>query len=329
MARVLAPVGLIYGTLSAQRMLRRPLHIANVPVVCVGNFTAGGTGKTPFVRTLLGLLRQQGHVPVVLSRGYGGTKAGPHWVNVTTDAASAVGDEPLLLAADAPVVVARDRVAGALSIEHADNGPRATVIVMDDGLQNPALAKILSFSVVDGARGFGNGRCMPAGPLRAPLAAQLPRVQAIILNAGARTAGAPLCGLPDVIGVPVLSGGVNVSGPVEWLKSKPVLAYAGIGVPERFFQSLRAAGGDVADTMVFPDHHDFTEADAQRLLGRVTGTSLQLVTTEKDAIRLCRANGARGALAAASRILPVAFEFDATNSALLGQLIAEHVPLRA
>jgi tetraacyldisaccharide 4'-kinase len=169
-SRALLPVGALYGALSGSRMQRPALYRAKVPVICVGNFTAGGTGKTPFVRTLIGMLRKAGHT-----------------IDRARDTAADVGDEPLLLAGDAPVVVARDRVAGARAIESGGQGVRASVIVMDDGLQNPTLAKDLSIAVVDAARGFGNQRCIPAGPMRAPLATQLLLVQAVVLNTGSGT----------------------------------------------------------------------------------------------------------------------------------------------
>jgi tetraacyldisaccharide 4'-kinase len=330
-ARALAPVGACYGALSARRMQRPPEHRSTLPVICVGNFTAGGTGKTPFVRTVLGMLRDAGHVPVVLSRGYGGTVAGPHWVNRARDTATAVGDEPLLLAADAPVLVSRNRVAGAKLIEAGTPGTAATVIVMDDGLQNPALAKDLSFAVVDASRGIGNGRCIPAGPLRAPLAAQLPFVHAVVLNAGAggMNTETPFGDLVAGRDVPVLTARLTTVGPLAWLRERPVVAYAGIGVPERFFQSLRTAGAVVEHTIIFADHHSFSEADAHRLLAHVEGADLQLVTTEKDAARLSGQSGTLVKLAQLSRTLPVAFELADADRIELMRLLARHAPLRA
>jgi tetraacyldisaccharide 4'-kinase len=330
-ARALAPFGALYGTLSARRMQRPPEHRSTLPVICVGNFTAGGTGKTPFVRTVLSILRDAGHMPVVLSRGYGGTVVGPHWVNRARDSAVDVGDEPLLLAADARVLVSRNRVAGAKLIEAGTPGTAATVIVMDDGLQNPALAKDLSFAVVDAARGHGNGRCIPAGPLRAPLAVQVPFVQAVILNTGtgAPASAAARDGLLAGRDVPVLRAGLRPTGPLGWLKERPIVAYAGIGVPERFFQTLRAAGAVLEHTIIFADHHNFSEADAQRLLVRVAGGDLQLVTTEKDAARLKGHGGALAKLAQLSRPLPVAFALTAADRDVLARLLARHAPPRA
>ncbi len=328
----LGPVGLLYGAISARRMAQPPRYRAKIPVICVGNFTAGGTGKTPFVRTLLGLLRDAGHTPVVLSRGYGGRIAGPHWINRDSDTAADVGDEPLLLAGDAPVMVARHRAAGAAVIDTAAApAPRATVIIMDDGLQNPALAKDLTIAVVDAARGFGNGRCIPAGPLRAPLGAQLPSVQALVVNRGSG---------PDAHAVSLAAVFKNYTGAtllaqiapaesVDWLRARPVLAFAGIGVPQRFFATLTAAGADIRETAIFPDHHVFTQQDAQRLLTTARAQQLQLVTTEKDAARLIGVGRMLGELAAASRALPVTLQLDVAGLAALKALIARNAPRRA
>ncbi len=332
MARVLAPAGLVYGGITAQRMLRPPRYRANIPVICVGNFTVGGTGKTPFVRTLLAVLRAAGHTPVVLSRGYGGTITQPHWIDRSRDTAESVGDEPLLLSAEAPVMVVGDRAAGARAIEHGDGlGLRATVIVMDDGLQNPALAKDLSIAVVDAMRGLGNGRCIPAGPLRAPLAVQMPKVRALVLNIGeGRAPQAPsLDALLHAFAGRVVTARIAVQPPLAWLRERPVLAYSGIGVPTRFFETLANAGADVRETISFPDHHAFTSEDAHAILAKSRSSDLQLVTTEKDAARLLGRVGPLAELALASRTLPIALVLDEPGVQILAKLIADYAPLRA
>ncbi len=325
-ARALAPAGALYGALAGRRMKQPPRHVAKIPVVCVGNFTAGGTGKTPFVRTLLGFLRDAGHRPVVLSRGYGGRIAGPHRVDRARDRAVDVGDEPLLLAADAPVFVARDRAAGAAAIE-AVTDLSATVIVMDDGLQNPALAKALSIAVVDGARGFGNGRCIPAGPLRAPLAGQLARVDAVVVNGGTRGVGDSLLSMRwrEGLAQPVLDARLAVASSVSALSGRPVVAYAGIGVPQRFFATLAATGADVRATISFPDHHAYTGADAVRLIAAADAAGAELVTTEKDAVRLLGTAGALGDLARRSMSLAIRLDLDDADAVILRRLIAERV----
>ncbi len=182
-ARGLQPLAAAYGTIAKRRYRSRRPYRSRLPVICAGNFTAGGTGKTPLTLKICEMLEARGERPVVLSRGYGGTERGPHWVDVGRDTAARVGDEPLLLARRFPTVVARDRVAGARVIEASSE--RGSVIVMDDGLQNAGLTKDLAIAVVDGRRGFGNGRVMPAGPLRAPLAFQFELAHAIVVNAGA------------------------------------------------------------------------------------------------------------------------------------------------
>ena len=178
---LLLPVSRLYGAYTERRMRQAATYRAPVPVICVGNFTAGGTGKTPFTCMLADHLRGMGETPAILSRGYGGTDAGPRWVHAD-DTAKHAGDEPLLLARTTPVMIARDRVAGARAIVEGSHD--TSVIVMDDGLQNPGLAKDLRLAVVDGQRGFGNGLVIPAGPLRARLQVQYEGVDAVVVNHG-------------------------------------------------------------------------------------------------------------------------------------------------
>ncbi len=330
--QVLAPFGWVYGTLTSRRMRAAPVYRPDVPVVCIGNFTAGGTGKTPFVREVCEQLCVLGHTPVVLSRGYGGSTAGPHWVDPPADTASAVGDEPLLLALHVPVVIARDRAAGAKAIvSAAPPHPRATVIVMDDGIQNPSLAKDLTIAVIDAVRGVGDGRCIPAGPLRAPLAIQLPQVDAVVLNRG--VGDAPLAAstqaLVDAFGGPVLSAAIVPARGLEWLRGLPVVAYAGIGVPARFFATVEACGGIVCKRIVFPDHHAFTDADARRLLALAQAEDMTLLTTEKDHARLSGLAGACADLRAATRTLPITLCLDDESVTTLGVLLASRVPVRS
>lgn len=280
-SRALMPVAQMYGAVAARRLAPSRIHKAALPVICVGNFTAGGSGKTPFALMLAKRLIAGGDRPVFLTRGYGGSVAGPHWVDPDRDTAAVTGDEPLLLARVAPVLICRDRVAGADVI--AASG-RASVIVMDDGLQNGRLAKDLTFAVVDGVRGVGNGAVIPAGPLRAPLAAQGRLVQAIVFN------GTPHQGLRERIGVvtavPQLKARLVVVGDYAALSGKPVVAFAGIGNPERFFSTVRALGAQVVEAVAFPDHAPYRDTDAARLLALTARHGAQLVTTSKDAARL-------------------------------------------
>jgi tetraacyldisaccharide 4'-kinase len=329
--RILVPVGFLYGALAARRMQQPASYRSTLPVICVGNFTAGGTGKTPFVKALVGVLRAAGHCPAILSRGYGGRIVGPHWVDLGVDTAADVGDEPLLHVRHAPVVVAKDRAAGARLIEGATTPHvQATVIVMDDGLQNPSLAKDLSIAVVDAARGFGNGRCVPAGPLRAPLLPQLTRTDALVINHGgglsSQSTGVTLWAAG--VGKPVLSARIKPAGDVAWLQGQTVVAFAGIGVPERFFDTLRAVGAVVKEAHRLPDHHVYRPADAAYLLALAASHKATLVTTEKDYARLTGQAGALQTLAEQSRVIPIEMSLDAASIGLLAALLAQHFTRR-
>jgi tetraacyldisaccharide 4'-kinase len=313
-AAMLAPLAAVYGAVASHRLRRNGVS-AGVPVVCIGNPTVGGAGKTPAALTVAGMLAAAGETPVFLTRGYGGRLAGPVRVDPSQHAAADVGDEPLLLARVAPTIVAHDRVAGAQAAVAAG----ASVIVMDDGFQNPSLAKDFSVLVVDGRRGIGNGRTIPAGPLRAPLGAQLARAQALIVvgEGDAFSDGTRKHGLrmfrarlaPDAAFIASLAG-------------KRVLAFAGIGDPEKFFATLRKAGVTVAATRSFDDHHRYTRADAQALCSESDRSGLMLVTTEKDVARMHRDDDA-AELAARACALPVTLTFD--SEAVFQRLLREQV----
>jgi tetraacyldisaccharide 4'-kinase len=303
-AALLAPVASIYGAVAAAR-LRQTGERAGVPVLCVGNPTVGGSGKTPTALALARLLIDAGERPFLLSRGYGGRLAGPVRVDPQHHRADDVGDEPLLLARGAPTVIARDRVAGARVARSAGAG----VIVLDDGFQNPSLAKDLSILVIDGRRGIGNGRVFPAGPLRAPLAAQFDRAQAVLMI-GEGPTGAVTARDAEARGLRVFRGRlVPDAASVAALTGSRVLAFAGIGDPEKFFATLSVAGVDVAIARGFPDHHPFTGAQAAALVAEADRAGLSLVTTEKDVVRISHKR-AFAALAARSRELPVALEIE-------------------
>jgi tetraacyldisaccharide 4'-kinase len=313
-SRLLAPFGHFYGAVTARRMRATPDYHSRLPVICVGNFTVGGSGKTPTTIMIAQLLADAGHRPAVLSRGYGGRISGPHAVDVHRNTARDVGDEPLLIARSVPVFVARDRPAGARAIEADARG--FSVILMDDGLQNPSLAKDLVIAVVDGRRGFGNGRCIPAGPLRAPLVSQLRFVHAVLVNGGAQPAAL------NVFAGPVLSCAVAPAGDLAWLREKPLVAYAGIAAPERFFNLVEAQGGRIVERVPFADHHAFTPSDAERLLALARDRRAQLVTTEKDVMRLLHGRGPIGDLRAASRTLPIRVVLTEADQARLRDLFA-------
>lgn len=285
-SHLLKPLAALYGAIAAHRLKRKGLA-AGIPVLCVGNYHGGGAGKTPTVLALATMLRELGETPVVLSRGYRGKLRGPVRVDVSRHSASDVGDEPLMLSRHVPVVVSRDRADGvALAKSLA-----ASVILMDDGFQNPAIAKDASLIVIDSVRGIGNAQVMPAGPLRAPLPAQIARTDAlVVIGAGGAADGvaATIAGQ----GKPVLRARFRPdTASLAALQGKRVLAFAGIGDPARFFTTLREAGIDVASTRTFPDHHPLTPDETASLVAEAEANGLTLVTTEKDLARLRTAEG--------------------------------------
>lgn len=280
-SRLLTPFGAIYGAITAQRMAR-PGVSAGIPVLCIGNYHVGGAGKTPTTLALAVLLRELGEQPFVVSRGFGGSLHGPIRVDVAKHSAADVGDEPLMMAAQVPVIVSRDRAAGA-ALAHREG---ASVVLLDDGFQNPALVKDASLIVIDGSRGIGNGGVFPAGPLRVPLSPQVARTDALIVI-GAGDAADHVIAAVTKHGAPVWRARlVPDQGSVDQLRGQRVLAFAGIGDPARFFATLRASGVDVVDEKIFPDHHAFTPDEIERLVADAAAKSLTLVATEKDMARI-------------------------------------------
>jgi tetraacyldisaccharide 4'-kinase len=303
-SRLLAPLAALYGTVAARRM-RQPGQRARAMVVCIGNLTVGGAGKTPTAIAAARLLRDAGANPAFLTRGYGGQLAGPVVVAPAHTVAE-VGDEPLLLARVAPTIVAHDRVAGAAAAVAAG----ADTIVMDDGFQNAGLAKDLSVLVVDGRRGIGNGKVIPAGPLRAPLEAQLARAQALLVVGDAGWSARGVIAAAQAAGPPLLTGRlVPDPAAVAALAGARVLAFAGIADPDKFFATLRDAGIAVAAARRFADHHRFSATEANDLVVEAERSGLTLVTTEKDLARMT-GDPALAALAARSRTLPVTLALD-------------------
>ena len=280
-ANLLAPFGFVYGAIAARRMAMEGVP-AEAPVLCVGNFTLGGAGKTPTVMMFARMLTEAGERPFCLSRGFGGDVQGPKLVHAGTDVAARVGDEPLLLAGVAPTIVSRDRIAGA-AFACAQG---ASLIIMDDGLQNSSLLKNFTLAVVDAKRGIGNGYIFPAGPLRAPLAAQLAQSDALLVvgeGAGARdVVEQARARTLDIFRGRLVS---DPAGPAA-LKGKKVLAFAGIGDPEKFFATAAKAGIAIAERRAFDDHHRFTAEEAAELIMRAEHGGLALLTTEKDRARM-------------------------------------------
>lgn len=305
-ARALAPLGWLHGASVAWKARHAASYRAGAAVVCVGNLSVGGTGKTPVAVEIARLLIARGRRPYFLSRGYGGRLRGPLLVGQGADARD-VGDEPLLLARAAPVIVSRDRREGArLAVEHG-----ADTIVMDDGHQNFALVKDLSLVVVDGEAGFGNAQVLPAGPLREPVAQGLARADAVVVIG---VGNPPLENFPHaVLRAHLIHYGPDVT-------HKRLVAFAGIGRPDKFFQALIAQGAEIADSKAFADHHTYSPAEIARLKSKARSRGALLVTTEKDFVRLTQPER-DGILA-----LPVRAAFD--EPAVLARLLDRLGPKR-
>ncbi len=274
----LAPLGWIYGWAAARRMKTTESYDVGLPVICVGNATMGGTGKTPVAIYLLKSFRRLGVDVVGLTRGYGGLEKGP--IPVQPDhTAIDVGDEPLLLARHAPVWVSAGRDDGARAAR--SNG--AKVIVMDDGHQNPQLEKTLSLLVVDAEIGFGNGSVFPAGPLREKLIPSLKRADAVILMKPS-----PDFEIDEHL-TEQLKGQVVIPAYLAPLTPPPegkLYAFAGIGRPNKFFDSLRRHGGKVVEEMPYADHYKYKDKDIENLFLLASEYEAALITTEKDYVRL-------------------------------------------
>jgi tetraacyldisaccharide 4'-kinase len=296
---LLSPLGGIYGAVAALRMQAQG-HSAGVPVICLGNLTVGGAGKTPAALAVARLLLAARERPFFLSRGYGGRLHGPVRVNTATHSAAEVGDEALLLANLAPTIVAHNRVAGADAARHDG----ATVIVMDDGMQNPSLAKNLAIIVVDSRRGIGNGRVIPAGPLRAPLQTQMARAQALVI-VGPGGKAAAVAEAARQRGIAIFHASLDPDrDTLVALSQRKVLAFAGIGDPEKFFATVAAADITIAERASFADHHRYTAAEARSLTARADAANLVLLTTEKDLARL-KGEPSLATFAARASALPV------------------------
>jgi tetraacyldisaccharide 4'-kinase len=269
----LSPIGSLYGATVRWKSRNSDPYRAPVPVICVGNITAGGSGKTPIAAAIADAIITRGKNPFFLTRGYGGQLSGPLVVG-KGHTAQDVGDEPLILSRVAATVVSRDRREGAKLA--AERG--ADIIVMDDGHQNFSIAKDLSIVVVDAETGFGNGHVLPAGPLRESVDQGMARAHAVVLMGD----GEPPLG---TFTGPVLRAAVEPATHENW-NGRRVIAFAGIGRPEKFFRSVSAQGAQLVEMVAFPDHHPYTRDELVRLKVKARGENAQLLTTEKDFVRL-------------------------------------------
>lgn len=290
-ANALRPVARLYDAASSFRQKRITPYKPLIPVICVGNVVAGGAGKTPAVQALAALLFNENitKFPAILLRGYGGKLHGPTNVNPGLHHYKEVGDEALLHAMHAPTIISRDRAAGVQLAQLSG----ADFIFMDDGLQNPSVAKTLSFLMVDESQGIGNGLTLPAGPLRETLKTALARVEAIILNGET---------LPFKTDKPVFRARLVPTALPD--TTAPFVAFAGLGRPEKFKKTLEESGATIAAWHAFPDHHAYSDADIDRLIREADEKNAALVTTEKDYMRIPASF--RGRI----QFLPVTMVFD-------------------
>jgi tetraacyldisaccharide 4'-kinase len=297
-------------------MEAEPSYTSALPVLCIGNLTAGGAGKTPTAMEFARVAKAMKLKPGFLTRGYGSAvRRGPLKVNFRSHNSHDVGDEALLLAARAPTVVCADRVAGVKMLEEMG----VDLVIMDDGFQNPALYKDFSLVVVDAGRAIGNGFVHPAGPLRAPLKTQLARADALLL-VGTSTATAKVVRVAAKMAKPVIAAMIQVSKPGRWKDAK-VYAYCGIGAPNKFYHSLEAVGAQVLETRSFPDHHVYSPTDCEELLQRAEELDALLVTTTKDKARLVRRGDKQTALHTASQALEIQMRLE--NPKRAGAIIEE------
>ncbi|MCW4115299.1 tetraacyldisaccharide 4'-kinase [Aurantimonas sp. MSK8Z-1] len=302
-ARLLSPAAAAYARAARWRLDHGERAALDLPVLCVGNFTVGGGGKTPTALAIGAAAQAMGHRPGFLSRGYGRASGGALLVDPAHHTAATVGDEPLLLAALAPTAVAVDRKRGAALLREAG----CDLVIMDDGFQSARLAIDYALIVIDAGRGLGNGAVLPAGPLRAAVGDQIRHADALLV-VGKGAAGDTAIRLTARAGKPVFEADLLPRAP-ERLAGRRVLAFAGIADPDKFYRSLRCLGATVVATRDFPDHHVFSDEVLEELAAESERDGLQLVTTRKDAVRLEGGGAAARAFLASVEVLEVELRF--------------------
>lgn len=281
LSAIMLPASLLYSFAGLLRKMITSKYYAKVPVICVGNVTVGGAGKTPVVLALTQLLSAQGFKVAIASRGYKGEITKPTLVDKNRHTVNSVGDEPLMLARIAPTYIAAIRP---LAIQMAEeNG--ANIVIMDDGLQNPSIAKTLSILVIDGKYGIGNGFIMPAGPLRESLSSGISKVDAVILVGSDDTNILNNKAFSRYKPIPVIRARLEPNGNLPD-KTIPYIAFAGIGNPDKFFATLIENGYNIAKTISFPDHYNYSDNDINTLIQSAESSGAGLITTEKDEVRL-------------------------------------------
>ena len=280
LSSALLPLSWIWRGITAARLAWIKPEKAQLPVICIGNISVGGTGKTPFTAYLCQLLGSSGYSACILTRGYGGKQKGPLIADPNTHSAADIGDEALMLSQNNMVCISHDRVAGARFI--ARNLP-SDVIIMDDGMQNPWLKKDITLAVFDGAVGLGNGQILPSGPLRQSLKSALPSIDIAVINGSDKTGLKQ--SLPQKLTYlsPRLLPNPETA---DEIKQRSLLGFAGIGRPQGFFDTLEECGATLVKTLPFADHHPYSEADLTRLHLEATQLGAELITTQKDWVRL-------------------------------------------
>lgn len=307
-ALALSPFSMLYGGVSGRRIRRAKPPTVSVPVLCIGNFTVGGAGKTPTSITFAKVASALGLTPGIVSRGYGGTFSGLHRVDPGHDSARLVGDEPLLLARYASVIVSSHRYAAAQALQQSG----CDFIIMDDGFQSARLHFDFALMVVDAGRGVGNGHVLPAGPLRAPLIDQLIRTDAV-LKVGTANGADRLVRNAARAAKPIYEGVLKPVSTSE-IAGKRLLAFAGIGDPSKFFKTLGEAGGVVEQARAFPDHHPYTEENISELAQAADRDGLIPVTTTKDLVRLLDGSPAAKSFAGRTTVLEVELVFSQSDA---------------